>query len=179
MQDLIDQLITRVLGREGFDRYTNDPTDAGGPTKYGVTLATLHEWRKAPVSAFDVQQLTEDEARRIYRWKFFPAGYETIPDAELLELLFDYGVNSGPPMAVKALQAVLKRIGLYDGEIDGGFGDKSKAAVARVNNWAALFYAVKCERYEALMRWIGSRNDQAKYATGWSNRQDQFEERFS
>lgn len=175
--DLIDQLITRVLGREGCDRYTNDPDDAGGPTKYGVTLATLHEWRKCPVSAYDVEQLTEDEARRIYRVKFFPGGYEKIPEPALLELLFDYGVNSGPGAAVKSLQTVLQRGGLYDGAIDGGFGPKSQAALSHVQNWTALFYAVKCERYELYMRDIGARPSDAKYAIGWSNRQDGFEMR--
>jgi lysozyme family protein len=173
--DPIDRLITRVLEREGG--FVDDPADAGGPTKYGITLATLHDWRKASVSADDVRQLGEDEARRIYRARYFPAGFEAIPDAGLLELLFDFGVNSGPAAPVKALQTVLQRGGLYDGAIDGGFGPKSAAALAQVRNWPALCYAVKCERYELFMRWIGARPENARFAIGWSNRQDQFEER--
>jgi lysozyme family protein len=174
MTDLIDSLIKRVIEREGG--FVNDLADAGGPTKYGITLATLHDWRQAPVSARDVEQLTTDEARRIYRAKYFPAGFEAIPDAGLLELLFDFGVNSGVAAPVKALQTVLQRNRLYDGAIDGGFGPKSAAALARVRNWAALFYAVKCERYELFMRYIGARPENARFAAGWSNRQDEFEE---
>jgi lysozyme family protein len=177
MTDLIDQMIFDVLSREGG--YSNRATDAGGPTKYGITLATLHAWRKCPVSAYDVQQLTTEEAARIYRANYFPAGYESIPDAAVLELLFDFGVNSGVGAAVEALQTVLKHMGLYGGEIDGSFGPQSSAALAKVKNWPALFYAVKCERYELLLRFVGRRPEQAEYAIGWANRNDQFEESFA
>jgi lysozyme family protein len=126
-----------------------------------------------------VQDLTEAEAVRIYRNRYFPAGFELIKEPAILELLFDYGVNSGPAAAVKALQTVLKRIGKYDGDIDGGFGPKSRAALAGLQNTQALFYALKCERYEAYMRYIGRVPSQAKYAAGWSNRNDNFEMKFA
>lgn len=179
MSDHIDKLIARVIVREGGDAYTNDPDDAGGPTKYGVTLGALSEWRGRPVSASDVQNLTRDEAVAIYRKRYFPAGFEVIKDEAVLELLFDFGVNSGPAAAVMALQTVLKRIGKYDGEIDGGFGPKSRVALAEVRNIEALFYALKCERYELFMRYIGRSPSQSKYAAGWSNRQDHFEMKFA
>lgn len=173
MADLIDDLISRVIEREGS--YVDDPADRGGPTKYGITMATLYAWRKAPVSARDVEQLTADEARRIYRANYFPAGFERIPEPALLELVFDYGVNSGVGAAVRSLQTVLQRSGYYDGRIDGDFGPKSAAALAKVQNWTALFYAVKCERYELLLRYVGAAPAQARFAIGWSNRQDGFE----
>lgn len=177
MSDLIDELIDDVLKKEGG--YVNDPADAGGPTKYGITLATLHDWRQAPVSATDVEGMTETEARLIYRRRYFPAGYNAIPDRGLLGLIFDYGVNSGPGMPAKAVQTVLKREGLYAGPIDGDIGPGTSEALKKVTNWPAMFYAVKCERYEALMRYIGSRPENARFAIGWSNRLDGFEERIS
>jgi len=178
MSDAIEDLITRVIQREGG--YVDNAADAGGPTKYGITLATLHDWRKAPVSAYDVQQLTELEARRIYRANYFTrTGFDAVKDPQLLEFVFDYGVNSGTGAPASALQAVLKREGLYDGAIDGQIGPKSREALAKVTNWPALFYAVKCERYELLLRYIGRRPDQAQFAIGWANRLDQFEERMS
>jgi lysozyme family protein len=177
--DHVDELIARVIVREGGAAYTNDPDDAGGPTKYGVTQTALGDWRGRPVSAEDVRALTEAEAVQIYRKRYFPPGFEVIRDTAVLELLFDYGVNSGPRAAVMALQTVLKRIGKYDGVIDGAFGPKSSAALAAVRNVEALFYALKCERYEAYMRYIGRLPSQAKYATGWSNRNDHFEMKFA
>jgi lysozyme family protein len=48
-----------------------------------------------------VEQLTEAEAVRIYRAKYFPAAHEAIPEPVLLEELFDFGVNSGLGAAVR------------------------------------------------------------------------------
>jgi len=178
MTDAIGEMISRVIVREGRDQYTNDPSDNGGPTKYGVTLATLHAWRKHSVSAEDVQQLGEREAIAIYREMFVPKWYAACKDVATLELMFDFGVNSGPGAVAVACQTVLKHIGYYDGEIDGAFGPKSEAAMVRVQNWPAFYYALKCERYELYMRFIGRDAKQQRFAIGWSNRQDQFEMKF-
>ena len=170
-----DALIARVILREGSALYTDRPSDAGGPTKYGVTLATLHDWRKMPVSAEDVRRLTQDEAVRIYRTKYFPSWFEIPPREEIAELLFDDAVNAGVGGATLHVQSVLKHWHLYDGAIDGAFGPKSTAALMRVENWGAFYYAVKCERLEGYLRYVGRDPRQAEYAAGWANRSDQFE----
>ncbi|SRR5579883_1209612 len=173
----IQQLIDALIPREGG--YTNDADDAGGPTKYGITLATLHDYRQSPVTAADVEGLGLAEATQIYTWRFFlQPHFDQVRDPNLQELLFDFGVNSGPGAAIKALQAVLAREGLYSGAIDGDLGPKTLGALAAVKNLAALFYAVKSERYELLLRDVGGRPSDAKFATGWANRLDGFEERF-
>lgn len=178
MSDRIAEMIERVLIREGRDQYTNDPNDAGGPTKWGITQGALAKWRGHPVSAADVQALGKDEAVAIYR-RDYMAPFETIEDPSLLELMFDFGVNHGPARAADALQTVLKRIGYYTGNIDGDFGPMSRAALAKVQNQAALFYAVKCERLEAYMRYAGRAPANVIYLGGWANRNDQFEKQFA
>ena len=90
-----DALIARVILREGGATYTNLSADAGGPTKYGITLATLHEWRQMPVSAEDVKDLTQGEAVRIYRARYFPVWFDLVQAEGCVELLFDFAVNSG------------------------------------------------------------------------------------
>lgn len=163
----IQKLIDALIQREGG--YVNDPDDRGGPTKYGITLATLHDWRQEPVTAADVQALDRFEASAIYASRYFlKPGFANVRDPLLQEFLFDFGVNSGPGAAVAALQAV---IGV---EPDGGFGPKTLAALNAVTNDLALFFAVKAERYEFLLRDVGRRPTDAKYAEGWSNRLDQF-----
>lgn len=171
-----DALIGRVIIREGGDQYTNYPSDEGGPTKFGITLATLHDWRKAPVSAYDVQQLTLSEASKIYRANYFPKWLEAIPDESAVELFFDDCVNAGVGNLAKHAQSVLYHWHLYSGVIDGAFGPKSLDALGKVKNWPAFFYAVKCERLEMYLRQIGSRPGNAVNAVGWANRNDQFED---
>ena len=36
-----EQVITDILRREGWPKYTNRAADKGGPTKGGITLETL------------------------------------------------------------------------------------------------------------------------------------------
>lgn len=168
MSDAIDDLISRVIQREGG--FVNNPADAGGATKYGITKATLTGWRKSYVSDSDVEAMTEEEARAIYRAVYFDRpGFGAITYPPLLEFLFDFGVNSGPAAATKALQAAL---GV---DADGVFGPISRAALGRCTNLQALFYRLKCERYELLLRFIGRDPAQAQFAAGWANRLDQFE----
>lgn len=171
-------MIERVLVREGLGTYTNDPRDAGGPTKWGITQGALARWRGRPVSASDVQALGKDEAVAIYR-RDYMAPFETIEDPSLLELMFDFGVNHGPARAAEALQTVLHRIGYYTDRVDGDFGPKSRAALANVQNDAALFYAVKCERLETYMRYAGRAPANVVYLGGWANRNDHFEKQFA
>jgi type VI secretion system secreted protein VgrG len=171
----LSQLIAALILREGG--YVDDPDDRGGPTNYGITLATLHAWRGTPVSAADVAALTVGEASAIYTSEYFTKpGFDAVADPILQEFLFDFGVNSGPRAATMALQTVLLQAGLYAGKIDGSFGPLSRAAIAKVTNHAALFFAVKCERYEFLLRDVGQRPADAKYAAGWANRLDGFSE---
>lgn len=178
MTDKVSEMIERVLIREGRDKYTNDPNDAGGPTRWGITQGALAKWRGRPVSAAEVQALGKDEAVAIYR-RDYMAPFETIADPSLLELMFDFGVNHGVKRAAEALQTVLQRIGYYTGNIEGDFGKMSREALAKVQNDAALFYAVKCERLEAYMRYAGRAPANVIYLGGWANRNDQFEKQFA
>jgi lysozyme family protein len=118
-----ETIITGVLEREGGDQFTDRATDNGGPTKYGVTAATLGAYRALgrPATRAEVQALTEEEAREIYRKRFIIApGFVSANVAfePLRVQLIDFGVNSGPARAVRWLQRVLQVpvSGVLDGQ---------------------------------------------------------------
>lgn len=167
MSDAIDDLIARVIEREGG--FVNNSADRGGATKYGITQGTLSGWRGSPVSIAQVQNLTEDEARKIYRANYF-AGLEGVTDPKVLEFLFDYSVNSGPRRAVQALQTV---IGV---PADGAFGPQSKAALACVKQ-DSLYWPLIAERLDNYLRIIANDRSQVVFAAGWANRIKPFWER--
>jgi lysozyme family protein len=172
----LDTMIDRLLEREGG--FVNHAADRGGATNYGITQGTLAAWRGSPVSVSQVQALRKDEARAIYRERYFDGpGFGGIEDPELQELIFDYAVNSGPGAAAKSLQTALRDMGLYKGAIDGGFGPLSQGALKACRNIPELYYRVKCERYELFLRFIGRDPAQAVFATGWSNRMDELQDR--
>lgn len=102
MPDAIDALIEREGG------FTNDPADRGGPTKYGITQATLARWRGHPVTVEDVQTLEVSEARAIYEAEYLtgPRIHE-IPHPVLRDFVLDIGVMSGPAIAITLLQRCL------------------------------------------------------------------------
>jgi lysozyme family protein len=160
MNDAIESLISKVIEREGS--YVNHPNDHGGPTNWGITQGTLSAWRKQPVTAFQVQTLSQTEARHIYRDQYF-RGLEDVTDPQVLEFLFDYAVNSGPKRAVKALQTIL---GVMP---DGEFGPISKAALAKVDQ-ATLYPFLICERLDNYMRIMARDPSQVVFGEGWANR---------
>lgn len=170
----VDTLIDAVLRREGG--YVNHPADRGGPTNYGITQATLSGWLLRPATAADVEDMSKETARAIYRANYFDKpGYAAITDPALQELMFDFAVNSGPGAATKALQTALQRMGLYPGAIDGGIGPQTRQGLRGCTNWPELYFRVKCERYELYLRFIGRDPAQAVFATGWANRMDEFQ----
>ena len=88
--------------------YSNHPDDRGGPTKYGITLATLRRWRKNyALTGADVRALTHAEAVQIY----IDGGYwdEWMDDPDIPAWLalwvFVDGVNEGLRDATKRAQA--------------------------------------------------------------------------
>jgi lysozyme family protein len=87
----VDQLITGILLREGG--YRDDPSDRGGPTNFGITAATLGEWRRLgrPATRDEVRALETPEARAIYRARYVRP-FETVPFGELQAQLVDIGV---------------------------------------------------------------------------------------
>lgn len=114
-----ETIIDEILQREG-SIYTDRPSDRGGPTKFGITLATLRRHQPG-ATAGDVQNLSEDQARAIYETDYIvEPGFDRIP-SPLRELLIDFGVTSGPATAIKALQVAV------GAEPDGIIGPKTLA----------------------------------------------------
>lgn len=101
-----DQSLTRLLKDEGG--YTNHPSDPGGPTNFGITLADARRYWKGNATADDVRAMPLSVARQIYRERYWNALRcdELPPGVDYA--VFDYGVNSGVGRAGKVLRRVLK-----------------------------------------------------------------------
>ena len=100
-----DAALARLLAHEGG--YSNHPDDPGGPTNFGITIFDYRKYVKADAGADDVRAMKLDEAKAIYRAKYWNAlRCDELP-AGLDYALFDYGVNSGVPRAARALQRLL------------------------------------------------------------------------
>src|SRR3990172_4420720 len=91
--------------------YVNDPDDAGGETKFGIS--------KRVYPNENIAELTIDKARAIYLKDYWQRGRcEELP-ADIRYIYFDTCVNMGIRTAVKLLQ---RAEGVTD---DGAFGKQT------------------------------------------------------
>lgn len=168
------EIINGIIAREG-SIYTNRAADAGGPTKYGITLDTLSAYRGHQCSAADVQALTAQDATQIYSAMYVTKpGFDRITDPDLEALLVDAAVQHGSPVAVRMLQTAAGVTA------DGNLGEASLAAV-NGGDAQTLFFKVCAARVRLYGSLIAHDPQlqkaesagfalQAENALGWANR---------
>lgn len=169
MRENLGDSLELMFGHEGG--YVNAKTDRGGPTKYGITHKTLaaHLGLTA-VPASRVKAMTIKEAEAIYRKSYWgPSGGDVLPGG-LDYAVFDAGVNSGPPRAVKLLQDVLAKAKLYSGAIDGWIGEGTMKAVNNYPGGVTALIVAYCERRMAYLKSIKGPQGFAGNGRGWTIR---------
>ena len=115
------RVMPHVFRHEGG--YADHPSDPGGATNLGITLATLSAWRGRRVTKAEVRRLSKAEARQIYRRQYWaPISGDDLPGG-VDYAAFDFAVNSGPRRASGYLQRIA---GV---ERDGVIGVRTLAAV--------------------------------------------------
>lgn len=169
-------VISSVIQSEG-STYTDDAADRGGPTKYGVTLATLREVRPG-ATADDVRNLTEEEARTIYIQRFVAEpGFARIYEP-LRTLVVDFGVTSGPRRATRALQLAVGAVA------DGIMGPETHERLAG-SNVDTVYASVLRQYFDHFVSVVLNDSDvrefrqahpntQLKFLRGWVNRASKF-----
>ena len=148
-----------VIGWEGGARYTDHPKDPGGPTRFGVTLKALSEWRGRPCTAQDVRDLTEDVALAIYKAKYWVAVKGDALPAGVDLFCFDAAVNCGRGRAARWLQHAL---GVA---VDGDIGKGTLRALGD----ASAHFLIEDMREERLA-FYRSLGTYPTFGRGWENR---------
>lgn len=100
-----DAALDHIFQWEGG--YVDHPSDPGGATNRGITIATLQRWRREPVTKQDVKDLTRAEAAKIYLAYYWNAVRADELPTGLDMLMFDAAVNQGPGKSVRLLQEAL------------------------------------------------------------------------
>jgi lysozyme family protein len=105
MQANYDAALAKLLRHEGG--YGNHPSDPGGPTKYGITIHDYRKYIDRAGTAADVKAMSVDQAKSIYRSKYWEAQRCDDLPSGVDYAVFDYGVNSGIGRSGKVLRRVL------------------------------------------------------------------------
>lgn len=153
--DLIDQIILR----EGGSKETDDPSDKGGRTKFGIS-------EKSNPEAWKDGEVTRDEARKIYHQKYLKP-FEGLEREDFYEQIVDFGVTSGPRLAIQKLQEILNV------NVDGVLGSDTLAKV-QVSRETGINNNLAASRIKMIGRIVQKNPSQLKFLSGWLNRALEF-----
>lgn len=146
-----------VLKHEGG--YVNHPSDPGGPTNKGITIATFRKFVNSKGTVDDLKRITDEQVAKVYRRQYWDAvKCDELPDG-IDYAVFDFSVNSGPGRAAKYLQAAL---GVAQ---DGKIGPATIAAAK-----GAPQIGVILKICNARMSFLRGLKTWPKFGTGWSRR---------
>lgn len=161
------KLHTFIKDAEGG--FVNHKDDKGGATNFGVTIATLKEWRGTEVTAQDVAQMSADEAEAIlYTNYYIKCKCDQFADRVAM-VVYNMAVHSGRGAAQRTLQRAFNALGFTaDGEpleVDGIIGRITMGAVKQTD--PSVLAEKYLELYEERLRGLESF---AKFGPGWINR---------
>lgn len=148
-------VIGDIIRREGG--FVHDPNDKGGRTQYGISERSNPEaWKDGKV--------TEAEAREIYERKYLKGpGFDKVKDLQLRSQLVDFGVNSGPMIAIMKLQEIL---GV---SVDGVIGPQTLGALELIHS-EDVNTALAISRLKMIARIVQKNPSQLKFLVGWVSR---------
>ena len=159
--------IPMILRYEGG--FVDDPIDKGGKTNMGITQKYLDTYKKkAGVNVNDVKDLTKKDAIGLYKAEWDARGFGLLDNTDIMKLVYDFSVNSGPQKAIGSLQNILNKKG-YNLTEDGYIGDKTNQAVNSVDDkW--LKKELQKSRADHCDDIVDKYPNQKRFINGWFNR---------
>ena len=168
MDDPFDRAVKTTLEHEGG--YVNDPADPGGETKWGISKRAFPD--------LDIRSLSIDEAKEIYRRKYWePLRCGEMDSPVIAAEIFDTAVNVGVKGAVIIAQKALAYLGERIVE-DGKMGPLT---IGALNAWArkdeqALFKCLNGFQFIHYVKITGQNESLKRFARGWMKRIQQYRE---
>jgi lysozyme family protein len=141
---------------------SDNPNDPGGPTAFGISKkANPDLWVDGPPS--------EVQARARYESKYIDGPkFNLIQDPHLQSQLIDWGVNSGPGVAISNLQTIL---GVA---VDGVLGPVTLEALAKADP-KAINNKLVAARVKMIGRIVSKNPSQLQFLNGWLSRSLEFQ----
>jgi len=152
------EAINRLLKHEGG--YSNHPSDPGGPTNFGITIGDYRRYIKSAATADDVKRMKVEQAKEIYRTKYWKPqkGDELAPGVDYS--VFDYGVNSGTGRSGKVLRRVCG--------LPSNTSVITPEVIAAANKRDAVMLTVAIN--EERLRFLRGLKTWPVFGTGWNRR---------
>jgi lysozyme family protein len=149
-----EKAISRTLSNEGG--YSNDSTDLGGETKFGIS--------KRAYPKEDIKNLTIERAKSIYKTDYWDKiKGDQVNSQVIANSIFDFAVNAGVKTSIKLAQNIVSVLE------DGIIGVKTINALNSIpeSNFKMLSTLKKIQRYIDICQ---KNPNQKKYFFGWIKR---------
>lgn len=167
-------IIDEIIRVEGGKKYTNDPDDSGGATRWGVTEA------RARASGYmgDMRDMPRAVAFRIFAEDYWDVvrgdDLELLSEAVTFEVV-DTGVSTGTGTAGTILQRALNVLNLRgklypDLKVDGAIGPVTLAALRgylAAREEATLLTALNCLQGAYYIELAERREKDERFVYGW------------
>ena len=158
-----DEMVEHIFDVEGG--YVDHKNDKGGATNMGITIGTLSEWRKKPVTKQDVMNLTKVEAKQIYKTMYYDlVGGDKIVSNKVSLVLFDFGVNGG----VGTINRIAQKVANAPA-INGIMGPQTLQAINKVNEVVMVRELIQGIQRRYIDIVLKDRT-QMVFLSGWINR---------
>lgn len=174
--NILDETWKLIQKWEGGSKYTNDPRDPGGPTKYGIAWNYNKDIVKeitGKTGEEAIKSLTEAQSLLIFENKYWiPCKCASFPDAIAMmygNICFNIGQGNSP----RLLQKTCNQFKDINISVDGKIGPATIGAVNSIveRGMYKNFINVFCN---IIMEYYKSRSGWSTYGKGWTNRTDDF-----
>jgi len=159
----IKPALVKLFGVEGG--YVNDPDDAGGETKFGIS--------KRSYPNEDIKRLTLDRAAFLYERDFWnPLRLSEVKSQVIAEEIFDTAVNCGMGTSARIVQEAvnLTNFPAADLVVDGNVGPATIAAVNGHKSPRTLYKALNGLQFLRYRDIVKARPEQEKFMRSWLSR---------
>jgi lysozyme family protein len=173
MGDSVDTILTKVLRSEGGyqDKQEDDGNWYKGKnlgTNMGITPHALAKYRGTTVTKKDMLNLTEKEAREIYRQDYVaPIVRNLNPPADVLPQLVDMAINHGYGNTVVMVQ---RAVGT---QVDGKAGPGTRKALQALDS-KTLNNNLVNTRKQFYSDIVKRDSKQQVFLRGWLNRAEEY-----
>lgn len=168
MSDNLKLALEYLFKNEG-DRYVNNPSDSGGPTKFGVTEKLYSVFLGRLVTNQEMQSLTKEDVGPYYEQMYWrPIWGDRINSSAVAIAMFDTAVLYGPARSVKFAQNAIDECGLHLVS-DGIMGENTIELLNKVDKSEMIleFYSQVRTRINEICA-IDPKNEVFK--RGWADR---------
>mgnify|MGYP003630776833 CR=1 FL=1 len=158
------EVIHKIIKLEGG--YVNDPSDSGGETNMGVTLATARSYGYLG----EMKDLPYETAFDIYKTMYWDSVKAYMMPIAVAEEVVDTAVNMGVSRAGKFLQRALNVLGDTKLTVDGDVGPRTLDAMRAhtdVRGPDVLVKALNCLQGSYYIKLAEDRTKDRKFVYGW------------